>query len=55
MFGRIIEVTFTLIAMYIIIINADKFSTAANAVGGVYVNAVRALQGQPGTTSPTAA
>lgn len=46
MIGRIIEVTFTLIAMYLIIINADKFSTAANAVGGVYVNAVRTLQGQ---------
>lgn len=47
MVGRVIEVTFTLIAMYLVITNADKFSTAANAVGGVYVNAVRALQGAP--------
>jgi len=44
--GRIIEGTITLILAYLVIANADKFSTAASAVGSVYTDAVRALQGR---------
>jgi hypothetical protein len=43
---RIIEGTITLIMAYLVIANADKFSTAAGAVGNVYTEAVKALQGR---------
>jgi len=44
--GRIVEGTITLILAYLVIANADKFSTAATAVGSVYTDAVKALQGR---------
>lgn len=44
--GKIIEGTITLVLAYLIIANADKFSTAATAVGNVYTQAVTALQGR---------
>jgi hypothetical protein len=44
--GRVIEGTITLILAYLVIANADKFSTAASAVGSVYTDAVKALQGR---------
>lgn len=46
MWAQIIEGTITLVLAYLVIANADKFSTAATAVGAVYVNAVTALQGR---------
>jgi hypothetical protein len=47
--GRILEITFTLIAMFLVITNAENFSKAANAVGNVYINAVSTLQGRQPT------
>jgi hypothetical protein len=44
--GKIIEGTITLVLAYLVIANADKFSTAAQAVGTVYTDAVKALQGR---------
>ena len=44
--GQIIEGTITLVLAYLVIANADKFSTAAQAVGTVYTDAVKALQGR---------
>lgn len=44
--GRIVEGTITLILVYLVVANADKFSTAAGAVGSVYTEAVKALQGR---------
>jgi hypothetical protein len=44
--GKIIEGTITLILAYLIIANADKFSTSVTAVGKVYTEAVSALQGR---------
>lgn len=44
--GRILEITLILVMAYLIFINADGFSKAAEASGGVYINAVKALQGR---------
>jgi hypothetical protein len=44
--GKIVEGTITLILAFLVISNADKFSTAAAAVGKVYTEAVVALQGR---------
>ena len=44
--GKIIEGTITLILAYLVIANADKFSMAASAVGTIYTDAVKALQGR---------
>lgn len=44
--GKIIEGTITLVMAFLVISNADKFSTAAQAVGSVYTEAVKALQGR---------
>jgi hypothetical protein len=46
MFGKIIEGTVTLVMAFLILANADNFGTAAKAAGGVYVDAVKALQGR---------
>lgn len=50
--AAVIEGTITLIILYLIVANADGFSKAVQAGGGVYVNAVQALQGRP---TPSAA
>ena len=44
--GKIIEGTITLVLAYLVIANAGNFSTAAGAVGQVYTDAVKALQGR---------
>jgi hypothetical protein len=46
MVGNIIEASLVLIALFLVVTNAQGFSDAANSVGGVYVNAVKALQGR---------
>jgi hypothetical protein len=46
MFGKIIEGTITLVMAFLILSQADNFGTAAKAAGGVYVDAVKALQGR---------
>jgi hypothetical protein len=44
--GKIVEGTITLILAYLVIANADNFGTAVKAAGGVYTDAVKALQGR---------
>lgn len=53
--GKIIEATVTLIGVFLILTNAGAFNTAVTALGSVYVNAVRALQGAGGNTGTMAA
>lgn len=46
MIGRVIEGTITLIVVYLVLSKASEFSTASRAIGGTYVDAVKALQGR---------
>lgn len=43
---NIIEATFLLILVFLVVVNANGFNTAATAIGGVYTSAVKALQGR---------
>lgn len=43
---KIIELTGTLIIVYLVIINGEKFSQVVNSVGGVYTNTIRTFQGR---------
>jgi hypothetical protein len=45
-FSEIVQASFVLIMAYLIIANADKFSTAVNSAGGIYIQAIKALQGR---------
>ncbi len=44
-FNNLMEITFTLIMLYLILRNASGFSSAIRAVSSAYVSGVRALQG----------
>ena len=44
--GRWLEITFVLIILYLVLSRAFGFSTVVKSIGGVYVNAVKALQGR---------
>lgn len=44
--NRIIEGTITLVLVFLVLTNAQGFDTVASAIGGVYSNAVRTLQGR---------
>lgn len=46
MIGRILESTFVLVLAYLVIANAKNFSVALQTIGGVYVGAVKTLQGR---------
>ena len=43
---HVIEVTFTLIVVYLVLANAFGFSSAVTSIGNVYVQSVKALQGR---------
>lgn len=43
---RWIEITFTLILLYLVLTRATGFSAAVRSLGAVYVDAVKALQGR---------
>jgi hypothetical protein len=45
-FGLIIEVSATLIMMYLILANAGGFTASMQAIGGQFIGAVRTLQGR---------
>lgn len=42
--GRLLEITFTLVLVYLVLSNASNFKTAIESIGGVYVKGVTALQ-----------
>ena len=44
--GRWLEITFVLIILYLVLSRAFGFSAVVKSMGGVYVNAVKALQGR---------
>ena len=44
--GRVLEITFLLILVYLVLSRALGFSTAVRSVGKVYVDSVKALQGR---------
>lgn len=44
MVSRIIEITFTLILVYLILDNAKGFSSSVSAISGAYNSAVKTLQ-----------
>lgn len=44
--NRIIEGTITLILVFLVLTNAQGFDTVASAIGNVYSNAVKTLQGR---------
>lgn len=46
MINRILEITFVLVMAYLVIANAGNFSKAIGAIGGVYIGAVKTLQGR---------
>ncbi len=46
MVSRIIEITFTLILVYLILNNANGFSSSVSAVSSAYNSAVKSLQGR---------
>lgn len=46
MFDRVLEISLTLILVYLVLSRAQGFSTAISSIGGVYVSSVKALQGR---------
>ena len=44
--GKILEITFTLIVIYLVVQNAMGASSLIKSSGAVYVDAVKALQGR---------
>jgi hypothetical protein len=46
MVNRVLEITFTLIMVFLVLSNAGNFSTVTGAISNAYVQSVRALQGR---------
>ncbi len=46
MVQRILEITVTLILVYLVLSRAEGFSTAIGAISGAYTSSVKALQGR---------
>lgn len=44
--SRLLEITFLLIVLYIVVANARAFSTIVSTLGATYTSSVRALQGK---------
>jgi hypothetical protein len=43
---KVLEITFTLIMLYLILVNYKGFSNVVSSLGGAYTGAVKALQGR---------
>ncbi len=46
MVGRVLEISFVLILLYLVLTRASGFSSSVTAISGAYVSAVKALQGR---------
>ena len=46
MVGRVLEITFVLIILFLVFSRAQAFSQVTSSIGGVYIGAVKALQGR---------
>lgn len=44
--GRIIEISFVLIILYLVLNKASNFGSAVRSIGDVYVSGVKVLQGR---------
>ena len=44
--GKVLEITFILVLMYLVLTNGSGFSSAVASVGSGYTSAVRTLQGR---------
>lgn len=44
--SRILEISFVLILVYLVVTNFVGFGAATSAVGGLYTSSVRTLQGR---------
>lgn len=44
MIGKVLEITFVLVLVYLVVSNASGFSQVVNAIGGTYASSVKALQ-----------
>jgi hypothetical protein len=44
--GRILEITFVAVLVYLVLKNSEGFSTVAGATAGAYSTSVQALQGR---------
>ncbi len=44
--GRILEITFVLIVLYLVLSNGSSFGSVVNTIGSTYIGAVKALQGR---------
>jgi len=45
-FGRILEITFFLVLVYLVLSRAEGFSSAMGSLSGAYTESVRTLQGR---------
>ena len=44
--GRILEITFLLVLVYLVLSRGREFSGAVTAIGNTYIKSVQALQGR---------
>jgi hypothetical protein len=44
--ARVIEITFLLIVLYLVLSNSNSFATVINAASGAYSSSVKVLQGR---------
>jgi hypothetical protein len=43
---QVLEITFVLVLMYLVLSNGTAFNSIVSSIGSVYVNAVKTLQGK---------
>jgi hypothetical protein len=44
--GKVLEITFILVLMYLVLTNGSAFSQVVGSIGNVYTSSVRTLQGR---------
>jgi hypothetical protein len=44
--GRLLEITFTLVLLYLVLTNAQGFGSSVGALSRAYVDGVKVLQGR---------
>lgn len=44
--GKVLEITFILVLMYLVLTNGNAFSQVVGSLGNVYTNSVKVLQGR---------
>jgi hypothetical protein len=44
--SQILEISFMLVLVYLVVVNADGFSSSVRALGSVYTASIKTLQGR---------